>query len=418
MVVAPSKKAPVRMNTKPLLRSASQVTVPFRIKVFLGEFAVVHGISKLFNRRDQDVVMSLLVLSAADVDHVLIDFSPFELQYLMARVFGLISALPVSPPMIHTPHRSTIPMQNHTALFMPARVAHPEFPGTTLKAVSVPQRSGDTNGLPGSTIVMNEATGAVKALVNSRSLTAFRNAAGSLLSTTIVGIQPTSVVAFGAGKQIDAHLELHLRAFPALSSCTIVNRNFNDRVIALSQRIRNKFPAVTITVLARSEPGSDEKLQATLSTASLIICATSATAPLFPSTWVRTGAHVVLVGSYTPAMREVDQALIRRAVGSPTRLLVDSKEACAIEAGELIDAKLQPNEMREIGECIRFEERGEVRLESVLATVDRLDDDNMKGPITMFKSVGVGLQDVAIACAVVARAEEMDIGTKIPNYDL
>jgi ornithine cyclodeaminase/alanine dehydrogenase-like protein (mu-crystallin family) len=45
------------------------------------------------------------------------------------------------------------------------------------------------------------------------------------------------------------------------------------------------------------------------------------------------------------------------------------------------------------------------------------DVEAMSGPITLFKSVGVGLQDVAIACAVVARAEEMEIGTRIAGYD-
>ncbi|KAG6807215.1 hypothetical protein H0H93_001841, partial [Arthromyces matolae] len=192
-----------------------------------------------------------------------------------------------------------------------------------MKAVCVPKSSNDTRGLPGSTIVMDEETGAVKALVNARSLTAYRNAAvkthyvvlreGSLLSTNIVGIRPTSVVAFGAGKQIDAHLELHFRSFPSLTSCTIVNRTSNTRVTSLAERLRSRFPSVTITVLERATGLDEEKLQKAVSATSLIICATSATAPLFPADWVRAGAHVILVGSYTPAMREVERELVLRA---------------------------------------------------------------------------------------------------------
>ncbi|KAH0580482.1 hypothetical protein H2248_001981 [Termitomyces sp. 'cryptogamus'] len=362
--------------------------------------------------------MSLLVLSSTDVDHVLADFSPLELQNLMARVFYLISAPRQSPPVIDTPHRTTIPMQGHTALFMPARLAHSHLRGTALKAVSVPQTSGDTRGLPASTIVIDEETGAVKALVNARSLTAFRNAAGSLLSTNIVGLSPTSVVAFGAGKQIDAHLELHLRYFPTITSCTIVNRTSNERVTTLAQRLRTRFLNVATTVLTRRENDAEVQLQAAVSSASLIICATSATVPLFPAAWVRTGTHVVLVGSYTPAMREVERALVLRAVGTPSRLLVDSQEVCAIEAGELIDAGLDPSQVREIGECVYFE-AGDLRLDSVLAVRETGSEEILAdGPITMFKSVGVGLQDVAIACAVVDRAEKMEIGTRIPNYDV
>ncbi|KAG6890168.1 hypothetical protein C0995_010872 [Termitomyces sp. Mi166 len=362
--------------------------------------------------------MSLLILSSTDVDHVLADFSPLELQNLMVRVFSLISAPRQSPPVIDAPHRTTIQMKNHITLFMPARVAHPHLRGTTLKAVSVPQKSSDTCGLPASTIVLDEETGAVKALVNARSLTAFRNAASSLLSTNIVGLRPTSVVAFGAGRQIDTHLELHLRFFPTLTSCTIVNRTPNERVITLARRLRTRFPNVTITVLARSEGYDTElRLQTAVSAASLIICATSATTPLFPAAWVRAGTHVVLVGSYTPAMREVERALVLRAVGTPSRLLVDSREACTIEAGELIDAGLGPNQVREIGECVGFE-AGDILLATVsVASHVGAEETPADGPITMFKSVGVGLQDVAIACVVVERAEKMEIGTKIPNYD-
>lgn len=74
-------------------------------------------------------------------------------------------------------------MTDHTALFMPARlVSHlppPILQGTALKIVSVPRNSGDTRGLPASTIVLDESTGAVKAVLNARNLTALRNAAGT-----------------------------------------------------------------------------------------------------------------------------------------------------------------------------------------------------------------------------------------------
>lgn len=195
-----------------------------------------------------------------------------------------------------------------------------------------------------------------------------------------------------------------------------MNRSSNERVNTLAQRLRALFPTVTITVLARSEGHDTEtQLQAAVSAASLIICATSATVPLFPAVWVRTGTHVVLVGSYTPAMREVERALVLRAVGTPSRLLVDSREACAIEAGELIDAGLGPSQVKEIGECVNLQS-GDVRLGTV--SCPGIEEARDHGPITMFKSVGVGLQDVVIACAVVERAEKMEIGTRIPNYDV
>lgn len=123
--------------------------------------------------------MSLLVLSGSDVSTITAEFTLDELQLLMARVFTLLSSSRDSEePRAYAPHRVSLPTPNHTALFMPARIADPSFPGTTIKVVCAPRNPGDMRGLPGSTIVMNEDTGAVKAIINSRGLTALRNAAG------------------------------------------------------------------------------------------------------------------------------------------------------------------------------------------------------------------------------------------------
>ena len=149
--------------------------------------------------------------------------------------------------------------------------------------------------------------------------------------------------------------------------------------------------------------------------ADIICCVTPSTAPLFPSEWVRPDTHVILVGSYTPAMEEVDTALIKRA----RVVLVDSRSACAEEAGELIAAGVPQARMVEVGELLRSTEvPGEKswgwepdkqRVAEVLAAGT--------GDVTIFKSVGIGAQDVAIAVATVERAMEMGIGTVVPGFD-
>jgi len=136
---------------------------------------------------------------------------------------------------------------------------------------------------------------------------------------------------------------------------------------------------------------------------------------------------VILVGSYTPAMHEVDQDLVQRAIREPGKsdagpqalLLVDSRAACAAEAGELIEAGVAGSQVVEIGEAVRFNEVGELTLALANSVHERGDQewDVGSGPITMFKSVGVGLQDVAIACAVLDKAEEMGVGTWVTRYD-
>lgn len=126
--------------------------------------------------------MSLLILSSSDVEQITSNFPISLLQSLMAQVFHTLSSSsdPLnsdpSEKIIDTPHRTTIAMSSHHALFMPSRIASL---GTTIKVVSVPTNPRDTRGLPASTFVMDEETGRVKAVVNAGGLTAVRTAAGA-----------------------------------------------------------------------------------------------------------------------------------------------------------------------------------------------------------------------------------------------
>jgi ornithine cyclodeaminase len=173
-------------------------------------------------------------------------------------------------------------------------------------------------------------------------------------------------------------------------------------------------------VVLTSTDGDDERrvmIEEAVRQADLICCATPSTAPLFPSEWVRPGTHVILVGSYKPEMAEVDTALIRRA----RVVLVILRSACqrVVEAGELIAAGVPRTGMVEVGELLRG--------------VPGRDDDEKPlawepdapriagflsagaGDVTIFKSVGFGAQDAAIAVATVDRAMEMGIGTIVPD---
>ena len=236
---------------------------------------------------------------------------------------------------------------------------------------------------------------------------------GSLLSTTLIGPStPRKLVAFGAGKQIGAHLDLFIRHFPSISHCTIVNRTINVRSNFLKETIKARFDHINLHVISSQKEDQDSRqMEDAVRSADVIICATSSTVPLFSSSWVRTGTHVMLIGSFTPAMREVERELVLRAVQSPACLLVDSRKACLEEAGELIDAQLEPQQLTEIGELVpKYRELGR-------GTDGRPGRDGFDGPLTLFKSVGVGLQDVAIACAVVDHALSRSDGTMIDRYD-
>ncbi|KAF9524812.1 hypothetical protein CPB83DRAFT_877535 [Crepidotus variabilis] len=381
--------------------------------------------------------MSLLVLTSDDVEAIICAFQSQNLQLIMAKVFSRFSLLEKKSysdksidflPDISMPERLSIATANHTALFMPARIGshNPASLGDTAVKVVCVSKEGSSRGLPSSTLVINEETGSIKAIVNSRKLTAIRNAAGSLLSTCLMKcFQPQSIVAFGAGQQIEAHLDLHIQHFYSIKRCTIINRSRNNRALQLEKNIKTRFPHVECNLLAASSDSSDTARRTeALRSADLIICATSSATPLFSSDHVKTGTHIILIGSYTPQMQEVDGNLIRRALLSGT-VLVDSKRDCLREAGELIGAGLTSKELTEIGDLIPTDLQGNIEMEKYEALMGGIPveetpkdiERTFDGPVTIFKSVGLGIQDVAIASAVVEKALDQGKGISVAGYD-
>ncbi|KZV92554.1 NAD(P)-binding protein [Exidia glandulosa HHB12029] len=244
-------------------------------------------------------------------------------------------------------------------------------------------------------MVFDESTGAVKALLNAGNLTAVRTAAGSGLATRILlgkDAKSLRIVAFGAGAQIKAHVGLLLALYPSLQKCTIVNRALNDRSTDLVNHLTKLHSNATFSAVAQT---TRDEVESAVRDADIVVAATSSTVALFENEWIKPGAHVILVGSYKPTMREAPDELIRRA----KFVLVDSREACAAEAGELISSGIAPEQMVEVGELVDNPSR--------VAEIRSASD------VTIFKSVGVAAQDVAIACAVVERAEQLGIGTTV-----
>jgi ornithine cyclodeaminase/alanine dehydrogenase-like protein (mu-crystallin family) len=246
----------------------------------------------------------------------------------------------------------------------------------------------------------------------------------SVLATTLLHppttARPARLLAFGAGAQIRAHILLLLSAYPTLTHVTILTRNFSARHTTLLATLHARVPSVRFVSTVTSFPLTDLSsgahiLREIFHDADIIITATPSTVVLFPGAWTRPGQHFVLIGSYTPDMHEVDTALIRRTA----RVVVDSRRACLIEAGELLAAGLRPEDVVELGELIR---PADADAKACLAPSWTPDEQQCAavraaGDVTIFKSVGVGAQDAAIAHAVVERAMQMGVGTVVTDYD-
>jgi ornithine cyclodeaminase len=147
-----------------------------------------------------------------------------------------------------------------------------------------------------------------------------------------------------------------------------------ERVAATVEAVRE---LVKSRVEVRAAPSLDESVRA----ADIVTCATSSPTPLVEGRWLKPGSHVDLVGSFTPSTREADDEAVRRA-----RIFVDTFEGALAEAGDLLDP-------------IARGVIGRERIEGELADLvrGRVAGRQTVEEITLFKSVGTALEDLAAA---------------------
>lgn len=213
---------------------------------------------------------------------------------------------------------------------------------------------------------------------------------------------PQNMVVFGSGAQADSHVRAFVAAYPSIKTVTVVARRSTPRSEALVASLAKAFPAVKVAQgVASFSAGTAEAgfdLSATVHAADIVCTMTSSEQALYGAEDVKAGSHHCLIGSYKPHMREVEDELIQRA----GVVLVDSREACGHEAGEL--QNVTDDDLVEIGEVINSEHGAEAKV-------------NSAGDVNVFKSVGLGVQDVAISALIVQEAERLGLGTIVPNYD-
>jgi ornithine cyclodeaminase/alanine dehydrogenase-like protein (mu-crystallin family) len=131
--------------------------------------------------------------------------------------------------------------------------------------------------------------------------------------------------------------------------------------------------------------------------ADLVATVTTAKQPIVNRQWLKPGAHINAVGSHRPDLREIDGATLARS-----KIVVDSREAVMAECGDILLAIKENN----ISSDSIHAEIGEV-----LAGVK--SGRTSAGEITLYKSVGIAIQDVAAANLVYRKARELKIGTNV-----
>jgi ornithine cyclodeaminase len=336
-------------------------------------------------RINTEEVGAILVLTRNDIQKAV---SMIDAIDAVGEAFRSLSkgetAVPLRTPV-------PVPENNGVALFMPGFL--PAGKALGLKAISV-FPDNPAKGIPTINAVfllMSPETGEPLALMEANYLTALRTGAASGLATRHLAKQETPIVAvFGAGAQARTQLE----AVHAVREISEV-RVFDLHPAAVEKYIKDMKSILTDPVPAFSAAATPETAVAD---ADVIITATTSTQPVFNGSFLKTGAHINGVGSYTPQMREIDLTALQRA----DKIVVDAVSAALEEAGDLIIPLTA-------GQIARSDIYGEIGEVAAGLMPGRESDSE----ITIFKTVGHAVQDLAVARLIYERASRDNLGTII-----
>ena len=318
--------------------------------------------------------MHIRILSAADVRIALPMPKAID---AMRHAYGQLSA-----GKVNAPPRQHISTDKGVTLLMPAHL--PERSEFGIKVVSVYDDNPnlDLPRITATVLVLDPATGLPKAFMDGSSLTAIRTGAGGGVAADLLARSDAKTVGlFGAGVQARAQLQA------VMAVRDIASVNLMSRTKASAQQLATEISAWTdapeVNLVSNPEQVVED--------ADIVICATTSATPLFNGNALRPGTHITAVGTFVPEKREVDTTTLRRS----NRIVVDSREACLEEAGDLIIPNAAID--AEIGEIVNGDKQG------------RQSDDE----ITFFKSVGVAVQDAVAGSVVLAEAEARGLGTLV-----
>jgi ornithine cyclodeaminase len=225
----------------------------------------------------------------------------------------------------------------------------------------------------GSYLLISGDTGETLAMMDGTALTAWRTACASALAARYLAREDAShLVMIGAGALAPHLVRAHCAVRPI-------------RQVTLWNRTRSRAVSTAFALSASGlEPAIADDLEDAVRDADIVSCATLSPTPLVRGAWLKKGAHLDLVGAYLPAMREADDDAVRRA-----RVYVDSRATAPKGSGDIaipLKKKVlaQKDIQGDLFELCRGKAKGRKR----------------KDEITLFKSTGLALEDLAAATLV------------------
>lgn len=327
----------------------------------------------------------MLVLTAEEVRQALPMPQAIE---AVKRAFAALSDGRAEVPL-----RARLPIAPHDALslFMPAFVQGMDGESLAVKVVSLfpdnPKRG--LAYIQAAVLVLDPETGKALALLEGSSLTAIRTGAAGGAAVDLLSRPESRVAAiFGAGVQGRTQLQ---------AACAV--RKIQTAWIYDADSAR---AASLVNELAGSGPiPKDLRIASTareaVAEADVICTATTSSTPVFSDADLKAGTHISAVGSYTPDMQEIPAETVKRA-----RVVVDSRSASLAESGDLIQP-IRSGLWRE----------GDVHAELGEIVLGRKSGRQSDSEITLFKTVGIAVQDAVAAQLVVKNAHELGLGQEV-----
>lgn len=269
---------------------------------------------------------------------------------------------------------------------MPAYVAQPPTMGAKIVTVFNSNAARGLHTHLAMIVLLDPATGALQALMDGRYITEARTAAVSAVSARYLARPDASVLAIvGTGVQARSHLAAmaDVRALREV-------RVWSPKTASRERFVDEMQPDVRVPL--RAAGTAEEAVRG----ADLIVLATSSPVPVVELSWIAPGSHIVSVGAPRPDQREMAPELTARG-----RLFVDSRAGALAESGDVV---MGMGEGR-FGADHLAGELGELVLGR---TAGRRSADE----ITIFKSLGMAVEDVAAAELVFRRAVEAGVGSR------
>lgn len=317
-----------------------------------------------------------LCLSEADVRAVL------PMPDLIAAMETALAAF--SSGQVVQPVRPVVEM-GPAALFaaMPGFVRDPAVLGAKLVAVI---GANQARGLPthqASIVLIDPETGALIALMDGRFITEMRTAAVSAVSAKFMARPDAATLAIlGSGVQARSHLEA-IRLWRAFLEVRVWSPT-PDHVRRFAAESR--LPVRVCATAEEAVRGAD-----------VVVLATASDTPVVQYAWVAPGAHVISVGACRPTQREMDPALVARA-----RVVVDSRASAFRESGDIVMGLAegrfaQDHVVAELGEIV----------------AGRIPGRTSEQEVTVFKSLGLAVEDLAAAHLAFQRSRQLGKGVEI-----